>query len=158
MKFNPHNRSPRRFTGNLHRVVFWVIIGLFFAVVFAVVFGIVVKLLWGVTLTPIFGLPEITYWQAVGIVILARLIFGGFGHRSKDKSDKRWNQGWDRWGKSDDVPPMFKRMHDRFHGIDSEEADDDADIPEKDLEHYNDFWEKEGKQAFEDYISRQKQE
>jgi hypothetical protein len=26
----------------------------------------------------IFGLTELTYWQAVGLTILARILFGGF--------------------------------------------------------------------------------
>lgn len=41
--------------------------------------GQVVKLLWN-WLTPVlFGFPAITFWQALGLLALSRLLFGGFG-------------------------------------------------------------------------------
>jgi len=43
-------------------------------------FGYVTMLLWNALLPVIFHLPMITFWQAVGLLILARLLFGSFGH------------------------------------------------------------------------------
>ena len=43
------------------------------------VFGVVVMLLWNALMTQIFALPFLNYWQAVGLLILARLLFGGLG-------------------------------------------------------------------------------
>jgi hypothetical protein len=43
------------------------------------VFSVVVMLLWNMLMTRIFGLPVLNYWQAVGLLILARLLFGGLG-------------------------------------------------------------------------------
>jgi hypothetical protein len=37
-----------------------------------------VFLLWN-WLLPLFGLRQITYWQALGILALSRILFGGFG-------------------------------------------------------------------------------
>ncbi len=145
------NNRNGRFNGNLHRIVFWVVIGLAFATIFAVVFGIAVKFLWAVTLSPIFSIPEITYWQAVGIVILSRLIFGGFGHRG-DKENMRHSPG-----KHFNKPGSWRvKLHDRFHGIRTEEEKEsvEIDIPESHRKHYNEFWEKEGKQAFDEYLSK----
>jgi len=43
------------------------------------VFSVVVMLLWNMLMTQIFALPFLNYWQAVGLLILARLLFGGLG-------------------------------------------------------------------------------
>lgn len=41
--------------------------------------GEVVKLLWNWLLPPLFGWPQITLWQGFGLLILCRILFGGFG-------------------------------------------------------------------------------
>jgi len=43
------------------------------------VFGAVVMLLWNALLPRIFTFPQINYLQAAGLLILARLLFGGIG-------------------------------------------------------------------------------
>lgn len=147
---------PRKFTGHLHRVVFWVLVGILMACVFALVFGFVVKWLWLVTLVPVFGIAELTYWQSVGIVILARLIFGGFGYRKSGRDGYPGNgNGWG--GNHHD---FFNQMHDRFHGRNPDWQSEESviQVPDADRKYYHEFWEKEGKQAFEDYISREKQD
>ena len=40
--------------------------------------GFVVMSLWNVLMPDIFGLPSITFFQAIGLLILSRLLFGGF--------------------------------------------------------------------------------
>jgi hypothetical protein len=44
-------------------------------------FSYVTMLLWNALLPVIFHLPLITFWQALGLMILARLLFGSFCHR-----------------------------------------------------------------------------
>ena len=45
--------------------------------------GEVVRLLWNALLPTLFGWPRITFWQALGLLALCRILFGGFGmHRS----------------------------------------------------------------------------
>lgn len=41
-------------------------------------FGIVVMLLWNWLLPGLFAFHTITFWQAIGLVILSRILFGGF--------------------------------------------------------------------------------
>jgi hypothetical protein len=41
-------------------------------------FGAVVMLLWNALVPTIFGLAVINFWQALGLLVLARLFFGGF--------------------------------------------------------------------------------
>ena len=43
------------------------------------VFGVAVMLLWNALMPQIFALPVLNYWQAAGLLILARLLFGGLG-------------------------------------------------------------------------------
>jgi len=47
--------------------------------VFIAIGGTVVRLLWNWLLPPILGLPAITFWQALGLLALCRILFGGFG-------------------------------------------------------------------------------
>ena len=50
---------------------------------FVFIGGEVVKLLWNWLLPPLFGWRQVTFWQALGLLVLCRILFGGFGgHRS----------------------------------------------------------------------------
>jgi hypothetical protein len=49
--------------------------------VFIAIGGAVVRLLWNWLLPPILGLPAISFWQALGLLALSRILFGGFGMR-----------------------------------------------------------------------------
>lgn len=53
-----------------------------FAVVFAAVFGLVVMSLWNWLMPTLFGWHVISYWQALGLLILSKILFGGFRGRS----------------------------------------------------------------------------
>jgi hypothetical protein len=46
--------------------------------VFIAVFGAAVYGLWNGVLTEVIGVKAITYWQALGILLLAKILFGGF--------------------------------------------------------------------------------
>jgi len=59
-------------------------------VVFTTIGGEVVKLLWNWLAPALLGLPQITFWQAFGLLALCRILFGGFGfggggHRSNSR-------------------------------------------------------------------------
>jgi hypothetical protein len=43
--------------------------------------GELVKLLWNWLMPEVFGVRQITFWQAFGILALARILVGGFGLR-----------------------------------------------------------------------------
>ena len=47
--------------------------------VFIFIGGEVVKLLWNGLAPQLFGLPVLTFWQALGLLALCRILFGGFG-------------------------------------------------------------------------------
>ena len=62
------------------------------------VFGWVVMLLWNAVLPAATGWHTITYWQAVGLLVLSKILFGGFrggggwrGHW-RHRMRERWEQ------------------------------------------------------------------
>ena len=65
-------------------------------VVFSFIGGEIVKLLWNWLTPPLFGWRTITFWQALGLLALCRILFGGLGlHRSgggfRRRMEERWN-------------------------------------------------------------------
>lgn len=44
-------------------------------------FGTVTMLLWNWLMPAIFGLGSISFWQALGLLLLCRVLWGGFGSR-----------------------------------------------------------------------------
>jgi ABC-type multidrug transport system fused ATPase/permease subunit len=53
------------------------------------VFGVAVMLLWNALIPQIFGLMPLDYLQAAGLLILARILFGGLGGGFRDHA-----RGW----------------------------------------------------------------
>jgi hypothetical protein len=46
---------------------------------FAFLGGQIVRLLWNAVLPPLFNFPQVTFWQALGLLALCRILFGGMG-------------------------------------------------------------------------------
>src|SRR5258708_1183059 len=68
-----------------------------FGIMGAIVFGFIVKSLWNVLVPPIIGWHTITFWQALGLLLLSKILFGGF-HRHGGRDHGRWKQRMkDRW-------------------------------------------------------------
>ena len=51
--------------------------------------GLVVRLLWNWLVPPLFGWREITFWQALGLLALCRVLFGGSGWHGSVRSNLR---------------------------------------------------------------------
>jgi|SRR5436190_4438812 len=64
--------------------------GLIAITLFIFLGGKVVQLLWNWLMPLLFGLREVTFWQAVGILALSRILFGGFGMGRR--SGRRWGR------------------------------------------------------------------
>lgn len=68
-------------------------------IVALVLFGFVVMGLWNWLMPLIFGLRVITFWQALGLVILSKILFGGF-HHGRGGGRKHWRRRMqERWEK-----------------------------------------------------------
>ncbi len=67
-------------------------------VAFVAIGGQVVMQLWNWLMPSIFGWRSITFWQAIGLLALCRILFGGVGshggHRSgvRRRMSERWEQ------------------------------------------------------------------
>ena len=60
--------------------------------------GELVLQLWNWLLPPLFGWRQITFWQAVGILALCRILFGGLGRHGFYRSNfrRRMAERWER--------------------------------------------------------------
>lgn len=54
-----------------------ILIGLVVAIVALIVFMFIFMWVWNLTVPDVFGLKPITVWQALGILILSSILFGG---------------------------------------------------------------------------------
>jgi hypothetical protein len=66
-----------------------------------VLFGYVVEHLWNWLVPAIFGLRTITWLQALGLMILGKILFGGFHRHSRCGGRRGWwgRQMGERWEK-----------------------------------------------------------
>src|SRR6516165_1778759 len=60
-------------------------------------FGFVVMSLWNWLMPPIFGLRVISFWQALGLVVLSKILFGGF-HTHQGRYAAWRHRMRERWG------------------------------------------------------------
>ncbi len=112
------------------KIALWTVVGLAGAIVFGLLFGLLIQFLWNATLTEMFDLPALSFWQAVGLFILAKLFFG-FGAGSGGSPRKRKKQRADQQPSADaeDVSTL---------------ADDET---------FKKFWQEEGKASYQAFQS-----
>lgn len=82
----------------MRRKWFYKIPGILLMVIAAVaVFGFVVQHLWNWLIPAIVGWHAITFWQAVGILLLCKILFGGFrGGRGGMNWRHRMGERWEK--------------------------------------------------------------
>ena len=107
-------------------IVGWVILGALGIGALAILFGFVIMWLWNWLMPEIFGLTTLTYWQAVGLFILSKILIGtggggGKGHKSKKHGQHKCNKhgskkGYSKW------------------------------------EHYDNYWKEEGDKSYTAYV------
>ena len=59
-------------------------------------FGYVVELLWNHALVPATGWHEVTYWQAVGLLVLTKIFFGFRGGPGRGHWRHRMRERWEK--------------------------------------------------------------
>jgi hypothetical protein len=62
-------------------------------------FGAITMLLWNALLPSIFGLVSINFWQALGLLVLARILFGGMGVGPMKHMHPHRSPIYDKWRK-----------------------------------------------------------
>jgi len=75
----------------------WIFLAPLAMLLFIAVGGAIVQLLWNSLLPALFGWHEITFWQALGVLTLCRVLFGGLGGRGFYRSGfrRRWAERWE---------------------------------------------------------------
>lgn len=72
------------------RILAWIALGLI--AVFA--FGFVTMLLWNWLVPALFSGPVVTFWQAMGLLLLSKFLFWGFGAKRGCYPHHRARSGW----------------------------------------------------------------
>mgnify|MGYP007101512992 CR=1 FL=1 len=107
------------------RIAIMTLIGLSIAAILA----LAVMMLWNWLIPAIFaGGPEITYWQALGLMVLSKILFGGFkphpppmcGTDKQNYWKEKLRKKWDNMD-PEKREKIRNHMFSRFHGVDKEE-------------------------------------
>lgn len=112
------------------KIIFFIIL----AIGIAFLVGYIIMRLWNWLMPELFGLPMVGYWQAVGILILAKIIFGfggGNGPRSKSNKSKRQMDS----KKCGSLRKDFSEW-----------------------KYYDEFWNQEGEKAFQEFLLQKENE
>lgn len=102
-----------------------IIFGAIAIVGLAILFGFVLMWLWNWLMPEIFGLTTLTYWQAVGLFILLKILIGGCGSGGS-KSSKSSKDNCNKESKTD-----FSKW-----------------------KYYDEFWKNEGDEYYKQYVDR----
>ncbi|MCT4582945.1 MAG: hypothetical protein N4A35_16145 [Flavobacteriales bacterium] len=119
-KHKMRSKSPAVIAG-------WIIVGIVAVTGLAILFGYIIMWLWNWLMPELFGLTTINYWQAVGLFILSKLLFGGFGSGDSSSSNDDSCKSKKHKKKSD-----FSKW-----------------------ELYDKFWKEEGEQAYQEYLNKE---
>lgn len=60
-------------------------------ILFVLLFGWVTMFLWNYLIPPLFNGPAINFWQALGLLLLSKILLSGFGGRGAH-TGMRWKQ------------------------------------------------------------------
>ena len=84
----------------------------FFVLVFAaflLAMGWIVMLLWNAILPDTIGVKPLTYWKALGLLVLVKILFGGFRGRPRTWGGSRRGERYKKWmNMSDEERQQFK--------------------------------------------------
>jgi hypothetical protein len=94
---------------------FWIARGVKILVMVAVVLGVLsfaVMSLWNWLVPALFAGPVIDYWKALGLLVLARLLFGGLRPHGRGPWGHSWHHARGRWKEM--TPEERERFRSRF--------------------------------------------
>jgi len=63
----------------LNKIFWFRVMGIVMFLAMIAVFSVIAMLLWNALMPEIFGFSALSYWQAAGLLVLARILFGGLG-------------------------------------------------------------------------------
>ena len=130
-----NKHEHRHCRGGRHRIG-WIILGITGFTALAFLFGAVVMWLWNWLMPVIFHLGVISYWQALGLAILGRLLFGSLHHGGGHKHGKHAPGPWRHSHHFNQGEGCRKFSHGEKWG------------------YYDQYWQEEGEKSFNDYLKR----
>lgn len=84
---------------------------------FVAVFGLAVMLLWNWLMPDLFGLQAISFWQAAGLLVLCKILFGGLGGHHHGHGCHHGNKLRERWENM--TPEERERIIEMHRGCDN---------------------------------------
>jgi len=94
---------------------YWIAKGIVFVIVIVTLIGFVTMGLWNWLVPELFHGPVITFWQALGLFILSKILLTGFV--KKNHQGPPWRHYWkDKWGKMtpEDRDRFKQRIQDKW--------------------------------------------
>jgi hypothetical protein len=85
-------------------------------VLFTWIFGEIVMRLWNWLAPALFGWHTIGFWQALGLLILCRILFGGWGGHGADRRRARRAERWE-WMTPEEREKFRAKMRSRCGGF-----------------------------------------
>ncbi len=113
-------KSPAQIAG-------MIVLGIFAMIGLAILFGFVIMWLWNWLMPELFDLPILSYWQAVGLFILSKILLGGIGGGGSSSNKKSTGSCDSEKKKKGD----FSKW-----------------------EHYDSFWKEKGENEYADYVEK----
>ncbi len=135
METTENNNGRRSYCRGHRRKGGWIVLGIIGFTGLVFLFGAVIMWLWNGLMPLIFHFGVITYWQAIGLAILARLLFGGFHH------------GHNHYGRH--RPGLWRHRHNMRYNKDCREYSNGTK-----WSYYEQYWNEEGEKAFDEYLKR----
>ncbi len=91
------------------RKLIWILpVGVVAITFFVFIGGTITQLLWNWLLPPIFGWKELSFWQALGMLTLCRILFGGISSRGGYGGRSRYTE--------EEKARFRQRIRERFLG------------------------------------------
>jgi len=81
------------------------------AFIITTLLSFIVMALWNNILTVVLHVSAVTFWQALGILVLSKILFGGF------KGKGRWGHRNEKWRRE------REEMHEKWHTMTPEERE-----------------------------------
>jgi hypothetical protein len=136
----------------------WILLCIVGFVAFLVLAGFVIMGLWNWIMPALFSLPIITFWQALGIALLARLIFGhsprgGWRHWRRGHRGHAHGRGYEcscNCNSNSDKCCSDGNSHKHAH----DHSDTSCDCNSPKWQYYDQYWVEEGEKAFQEYVKR----
>jgi hypothetical protein len=90
-------------------------------VLFTWIFGEIVMHLWNWLIPALFGWHTITFWQALGLLILCKILFGGWHGRGSDRRRAQRAERWE-WMTPEEREKFRAKMRSRCGGSGAPES------------------------------------